>query len=84
MNQEAKDRLYVKLGALIAQRRNAKGLPQIEVAVELEVDRTYYSKIENGTKPVSIIRLIEICNILECSSSELIQQLENQEAKNEN
>lgn len=74
----------MRLGTLIRQRRSAAGLSQVDVAAGLGMGRSHYTRIENGQKPISVIRLLEICNILGGGAAELIQQLETLELNNEN
>lgn len=67
---------YGKLGILIRQKRNEKGVTQVDLAAALNIDRSHVTRIESGKKPVSVVRLLEISKALECQASDLIAKLE--------
>lgn len=58
----------------IKSAREIKGLTQEEIADQLELSTSGYSKIERGETRVSIDRLQQIADILEVSIFELIPE----------
>ncbi len=56
----------------IKKRREAEGLSQEELAERLGVDRTMISHIENGRKDPSVKLLIDIAEVLHCTTDELV------------
>ncbi|MBR6552785.1 MAG: helix-turn-helix transcriptional regulator [Clostridia bacterium] len=62
----------VKIGKFIAERRKALGLTQLQLAEKLLLTDRAVSKWENGrTMPDSSI-MIELCNILEITVTDLL------------
>lgn len=57
----------VETGKRIKAIRKVKGMTQMEFAEKLNISRSYMSKIEKGTKAVSIDLLVEIA--VYCGSS---------------
>lgn len=60
-------------GLAIRQLRSSKGLSQEKFALKIDMDRTYYSSIENGKRNVSINNIGKIADGLEISLSELFK-----------
>lgn len=56
--------------------RISKSLKQINVANSIGVSESYYCKIENGQKTISIGKFIAICKYLEISSLQLFAIME--------
>lgn len=54
----------VKLGARIRDFRKQKGISQADMAAELDISITAFSKIERGITNLSISRLEDIATIL--------------------
>lgn len=50
---------YRQLGSLLAKWREAKGLSQDALAVQLRRDQSYISRIEAGSRQVSLTYLLE-------------------------
>lgn len=48
----------------LAGRRRAKGLSQAQLASLLGVAQAHVSDIERGTRNLSVVRLLEIANVL--------------------
>ena len=48
------------LGDVLVRARERAGLKQSEVAARLELPASYLSKIENGTRRLDVIELIQI------------------------
>lgn len=63
MDTKKAKKAYSVLGALLRQARNNAGLTQDDVAAALDVDRRYYGRIESGQSKISVLRLIEVCQV---------------------
>ena len=59
------------LGEKIKELREAKGLLQRQVAVELDVDTAYISKMENNDKPVSRNNLVKLARLFDIKEEQL-------------
>jgi transcriptional regulator with XRE-family HTH domain len=53
------------LGEKLKELREAKGLLQRQVAVELNVDTAYISKMENNDKPVSRNNIVKLARLFD-------------------
>ena len=62
-----------KLGDRIKELRQNTGLSQEAFALSIEMDRTYYSAIENGKHNVTIQNLYKIAKGLKITLSELLK-----------
>lgn len=62
-----------KLGDRIKELRQNAGLSQEAFALSIEMDRTYYSAIENGKHNVTIQNLYKIAKGLKITLSELLK-----------
>lgn len=60
------------LGEKIKELREIRGLVQRQVAVELQVDTAYVSKMEHNEKPVSRAHLKKISKLFSVPESELL------------
>lgn len=63
MDTKKAKKAYNILGALLRQARNSAGLTQDDVAASLNVDRRHYGRIESGQSKISVVRLIEVCQV---------------------
>ncbi len=63
----------VDFGRFILAERNRKGLNQTEVAHQVGIHQTYYSKIENGDREVDLITAMNICRALDLDLSDFIK-----------
>ncbi len=61
------------LGHRIRELRKAKGLSQENLALRIEMDRTYYTSVELGKRNISLLNLQKIANGLDVTLSELFQ-----------
>jgi len=61
---DATDRTLAELGAMVRDRRKAKGLTQAEFAEVLGIDRPYLVHLESGRGTKHLVRLIEALNLL--------------------
>jgi transcriptional regulator with XRE-family HTH domain len=59
------------LGEKLKELREAKGLLQRQVAVELDVDTAYISKMENNDKPVSRNNLVKLARLFDIKEEQL-------------
>lgn len=64
------------IGNKIRQIRKGKNIPQIELAVEIGIDRSYLSEIENGRTNPSINILYAISDALHVNIIEFFQNNE--------
>lgn len=60
------------VGKVIARKRLEKGLTQEQVAEQLDIGYEAVSRIERGTAIPNVIRLIELADIFECGTDELL------------
>lgn len=63
-----------QLGKNIAIARHALRLTQEDVAFELDITNTSYSRIEQGKSDISFNRLLQIAQILKVPVSALVQE----------
>lgn len=63
---------YVKLGARIRARREKARMSQAELASAADISTQHISNIENAKTKVSLERIVDIANILNCSVDELL------------
>lgn len=75
MDTKRAKKAYDILGALLRQARNSAGLTQDDVAVSLNVDRRHYGRIESGQSKISVVRLIEVCQILSIDPGQILTRL---------
>lgn len=59
------------LGEKLKELREAKGLLQRQVAVELDVDTAYISKMENNDKPVSRNNLVKLARLFDIKEEQI-------------
>lgn len=67
--------LAVRFGMRLRSLRQARGMTQIQVAVEFGIDRTFLSDLERGRKSVSLPFLEVFALGFGLSLSELLDQL---------
>lgn len=65
-----------ELGDRIKKLRLQTGLSQEKFALKIDLDRTYYSSVENGKRNIAIINLKKIADGLGISLSELFKDIE--------
>ena len=82
MDKQDVQRTNALVGALLRQRRNASGMTQDDVAAALNVDRRHIGRIESAEKPISIYRLIQICNVIGIDAGVLVSETQ-ERLKNE-
>ncbi|MNP79155.1 anaerobic benzoate catabolism transcriptional regulator [compost metagenome] len=64
--------LAKELGKKIRQARKEKGLSQDVLALICRVDRSYMGRIERGEVNITVEKLYQIAESLECSPAELL------------
>ena len=66
---------YKKLGEKIRSLREKQGVSQETFALNIGMDRTYYSGVENGKHNITIGNLKKFCNGLNITLSKLLEEL---------
>ena len=64
------------LGGVLVRARERAGLKQSDVAARLGVPASYLSKIENGTRRLDVIELIQIAEAMEVDPAELVREVQ--------
>src|SRR2546423_2269263 len=64
------------LGNLLARARERAGLKQFDVAARLSLPPSYLSKVENGTRRLDVIELIQIAEAMKVDASELVREVQ--------
>ena len=64
------------LGEVLVRARERAGLKQSEVAARLALPASYLSKVENGTRRLDVIELIQIAEAMDSDPAELIRVLQ--------
>ncbi len=70
MKQEYKN-LYEKFGLNVVYYRKRKKLTQLQLAEQVDIDRSHISAIELGNVGVSLDVIFRLCEVLEISPKEL-------------
>lgn len=63
---------YRKLGESIKSKRKSIGLTQEQLAEKIDLSPTHISNIETGKAKLSLPALVLICDVLKCSTDELL------------
>jgi transcriptional regulator with XRE-family HTH domain len=61
-----------KLGLKIKILRNIKKLSQDDIANRLNIDKSYYSKLERGLANPTVLYLLHLADIFEIECAELL------------
>ena len=64
-----------QIGARIQKIRKEAGLSQEDLALEADLDRTYISHVERGTRNPTVIVLFKIAKALNTTPSKLLEGL---------
>ncbi len=67
-----KEDFLKKIGENIVRLRNKRGLRQIDLAIELNIDDSSLRRIESGRTNPTIITLKRIADVLEVNLSEIV------------
>ncbi len=62
----------MQIGQRIQQARLEKGMPAVDLAAYLNIDKNQMSRIENGRANCTIDKLYVIAQVLECSADFLL------------
>ena len=64
-----------QFGDSIRKRRENLKISQENFALNIKMDRTYYSSVENGKRNISLINIEKIANGFNISISELFEDI---------
>ena len=64
------------LGEVLVRARERAGLKQSDVAARLGLPASYLSKIENGTRRLDVIELIQIAEAMEVDAAGLVREVQ--------
>ena len=64
-----------QIGARIQKIRKEAGLSQEDLALEADLDRTYISHVERGTRNPTVIVIFKIAKALDTTPSEILKDL---------
>ena len=64
------------LGDILVRARSRAGLKQSDVAARLELPPSYLSKVENGTRRLDVIELIQIAEAMGSDPGEIVRDVE--------
>ena len=64
------------LGKVLVRVRERVGLKQSDVAARLGLPASYLSKIENGTRRLDVIELIQIARAMKVDPADIVRELE--------
>lgn len=67
------DELTQLIGERLRHYRKMKGLSQLELGIQADVDRSYIGRIENGQVKVTVHTLCQLANALEVELSQLLR-----------
>ena len=71
-----------KIGKRIEEERTKRNLTQEDLAKELNINREKVSRIETGTRPLSIYDLVKIAYIFDVPTDYLLCRTNNKEIDN--
>ncbi|MEX1668341.1 helix-turn-helix domain-containing protein [Zhongshania guokunii] len=76
--------LSITLGAKIRAMRNRKGFSQDGLALQCGLDRSYMGRIERGEVNITVDKLYQISELLDCEPAELLPRINevDREARN--
>ncbi|QNH62785.1 helix-turn-helix transcriptional regulator [Hymenobacter sediminicola] len=63
-------------GLVVKEMRKARGLSQEALADEAQLDRTFISQLETGTKQPSLTTIFRLAAALRLQASELLRRVE--------
>ena len=67
--------ILIKFGNRLKELRLQAGLSQEKFALKIEMDRTYYSAVENGKHNISLINIEKIANGLNISVASIFENI---------
>jgi transcriptional regulator with XRE-family HTH domain len=66
------EQLQIQFGAHLKKLREAKGLSLMDLAIKIDSDDSYLSKIENGKKNIQISTIFQLAKGLEIHPKDLL------------
>lgn len=63
------------LGEVLTQARERAGVKQTDLATRLGMPASYLSKIENGTRRLDVIELVQIAEAMGADPSEIVRDV---------
>lgn len=63
------------LGRVMAATRERAGIKQSDLAARLDLPASYLSKIENGTRRLDVIELIQIADAMNVDAGEIVREV---------
>ena len=66
----------ITLGHVLVSARERAGLKQSDVAAKLGMPASYLSKIENGTRRLDVIELLQIAEAMEVDPASIVRELQ--------
>ncbi|WP_339673925.1 helix-turn-helix transcriptional regulator [uncultured Zhongshania sp.] len=67
--------LSITLGAKIRAMRNRKGFSQDGLALQCGLDRSYMGRIERGEVNITVEKLYQISELLDCEPADLLPRV---------
>ena len=64
------------LGEVLVRVRERAGLKQSDLAARLGLPASYLSKIENGTRRLDVIELIQIARAMKVDPADVVREIE--------
>jgi len=64
------------LGQVLVRARERAGFKQADVAARLGLPASHLSKIENGTRRLDVIELMQIAEVMNVDAAEIVRELE--------
>ncbi|MGK0272573.1 MAG: transcriptional regulator with XRE-family HTH domain [Cocleimonas sp.] len=64
--------LAINVGLKIKAKRKEMGVSQDKLALLADIDRSYVGRIERGEVNITLEKLYEIADVLECNAKDLL------------
>jgi transcriptional regulator with XRE-family HTH domain len=64
-------------GIVLREVREERGLSQMDVDVEFDIDRTYLSALERGVQSPTLRMIVRLSHAFRISPSEIMRRMEN-------
>jgi len=69
------NKLLEELGANLRALRDGQGITQESFAAKVDLDRSYYGKLERGEVNISVVRLSKIAGALQMNLSVTLEKI---------
>lgn len=73
MSEKQENAARKRLGNVLRDLRKERGFSQQSLALECDMDRTYYGGIERGERNPSLKNVYKLCKALKISAAELFR-----------